>query len=118
MSADKFDMNKLRESAGGIMGSIKSMINPGGNVPNVDPDDALGVKIAQITTLLKQMTDAQQEHVKDLAKTNELLNGAFKDIEMLRASIKAEKAAAPKVEVAKPVEKPAETPAEKPTEEK
>jgi len=68
MSADKFDMNKLKESAGGLMGSLKSMINPAGSTPVVDPDDALGVKIAQITTLIKQMTDATQEHVKNLEK--------------------------------------------------
>ncbi|MCX7121026.1 MAG: hypothetical protein NTZ67_04540 [Gammaproteobacteria bacterium] len=89
---DKFDMNKLKESAGGLMGSLKSMINPGGSTPDVDPDDALGVKIAQIATLIKQMTNAQQEQVRNLEKTNELLNAAFKDIEILRAEKKAEKA--------------------------
>ena len=87
--SDKFDINKLKESAGDLMGSLKSMINPGASTPVVDPDDALGVKIAQITTLLKQMSDAQQEQVKNLNKTNELLNAAFQDIEALRAAKKA-----------------------------
>ena len=89
--SDKFDLNKLKDSMGGIVGNIKSMINPGSGTPTVDPYDALGVKIAQISTLLKQMTEAQQEQAKNLAKTNELLNTAFNDIELLRASIKKEK---------------------------
>src|SRR3990167_9411469 len=92
MSDSKFDLNKLKGNMTGIVGSIKSMINPAGGTPVVDPSDALGMKIAQVTTLLKQMTDAQQEHVKNLAKVNELLNTAFRDIEALRAEKKAEKA--------------------------
>ncbi len=93
MADNKFDLNKLKDSMGGLVGSVKSMINPGGNVPTVDPDDALGVKIAQIATLLKQMTDAQQEHVKQLAEANKLLNAVFQDIEVLRNQVKKEKAA-------------------------
>ncbi len=88
-----FDLNKLKDNMGGIMGSIKSMINPSGGTPTVDPDDALGVKLAQITTLLQQMTNAQQEHVKHLAEANKLLNAVFHDIETLRNSVKKEKAA-------------------------
>lgn len=105
--SDAFDLNKLKESAGDFMGSLKSMINPGGSTPNVDPDDALGVKIAQITTLLKQMSDAQEEHARNIIKVNELLKGAFQDIEALRAAKKAEK---PSEKSAEPVvSKPADT---------
>lgn len=85
------DINKLRGNVEGIVGSLKTMINPAGAVPNVNPDDALGMKIAQITTLVKQLTDAQQEHAKSLVKLNEMLSGTFKDIEALRAECKASK---------------------------
>ena len=88
MTDSKFDLSKLKDSMGGVMGSIKSMINPAGSTPNVDPDDALGMKIAQITTLIKQMTDTQQEHIKNLNKVNELLNSAFQDIQTLRNDVK------------------------------
>lgn len=98
MADSKFDLNKLKDSMGGLVGSVKSMINPAGGTPNVNPDDALGVKIAQLTTLVKQLTDAQQEHVKHLAEVNKLLNAAFQDIEALRNSVKKEKAAAPAAE--------------------
>ena len=87
-----FDFNKLKENVGGLVGNLKTMINPAGGTPNVDPDDALGVKIAQMTTLIKQIVDAQQDHIKDLKKLNELLNGAFQDIEALRNNVKAKPA--------------------------
>ena len=71
------------------------MINPSAGVPNVDPDDALGMKIAQLTTLVKQLMDVQQEHVKGLAKVNELLNAAFQDIQTLRGDVKNKKVTPP-----------------------
>ena len=82
-----FDLSKLKDNVGGIMGSLKSMISPAGGTPNVDPDDALGLKVAQLTALIKQMTDAQQEHVKNLNKANELLNGLFHDVQTLRDEV-------------------------------
>lgn len=95
-----FDLSKLKDNMGGIVGSIKSMMNPTGATSTVDPDDALGVKIVQITTLVKQMTDAQQAHVKNLSEVHKLLNAAFQDIEALRNSVKVQKAAEKAVEVA------------------
>lgn len=83
---DKSDFNKLKEKLdiGGIMGSLKSMINPSSGTPEVNPDDDLGVKIAQASTLLRQMAEAQQAQVKDLQKVNALLNAIFQDIQLLR----------------------------------
>ncbi len=107
MADSKFDLNKLKDNVGGLVGSLKSMINPAGSTPNVDPDDALGLKIAKITVLIKQMSEAQHEHVKNLNQCNELLNGAFHDIEALRNSIKAQKPA-----TAAPIEVAANKPAE------
>ena len=95
MADNKFDLNKLKGNVGDLVGSLKSMINPAGGTPTMDPDDALGVKIAQIATLVKQMTDAQQAHVKNLAEMNKLLNTAFQDIEVLLNSVKKEKPVKP-----------------------
>ena len=88
MTDSKFDFNKLKDSMGGIVDNLKSMINPAGGTPSVSPDDALGLKIAQVTTLLKEMSATQNEHIKNLNKINALLNGVFQDIETLRAEIK------------------------------
>lgn len=68
----------------GIINSVKSMISPEGNIPNVNPDDAIGMKIAQLSTLVQQLANAQAEQVKELTQINKLLNGLFKDIEALR----------------------------------
>ena len=84
------DINDLKNklNIGGIMDSLKTMINPSSGVPEVDPDDDLGLKIVEISTLLKEMTEAQDAQTKNIKKVNELLNIAFQDIEKLRADIK------------------------------
>lgn len=68
----------------GIISSIKSIITPEGNTPNVSPDDAIGMKIAELSTLVQQLATAQAEQVKELTQVNKLLNGLFNDIEALR----------------------------------
>jgi hypothetical protein len=68
----------------GIITNIKSIINPEGNTPNVNPDDAIGVKIAELSILVQHLATAQAEQVKELGRVNKLLNGLFSDIEALR----------------------------------
>lgn len=87
---DKSDLTNLKNklNISGIVDSLKTMINPTGGVPDVDPDDDLGLKIAEISTLLKEMVEAQRGYVDNLNKVNALLNAAFQDIEKLRADIK------------------------------
>lgn len=92
--ADKPDLEKLKSKLdlSSILDSVKSIINPASGTPDVDPDDDLGVKIAQISVLLKEMATAQEEHVKHLKKVNELLNGAFQDVESLRKELQEDRA--------------------------
>ena len=68
----------------GIITSIKSMISPEGNTPSVNPDDAIGMKIVELSTCVQELANAQAEHVKELTRVNKLLNELFKDIEALR----------------------------------
>lgn len=68
----------------GIITGIKSMISPEANTPQVNPDDAIGVKIAELSTLVQQLASAQAEQVKELTQVNKLLNSLFNDIEALR----------------------------------
>ena len=75
----KFDLDK-------ILGGLKSMINPAGGVPDVDPNDALGLKIAQLSALFQEMAKSHAELAKDFHKANEILNSLFKDLESVRAS--------------------------------
>lgn len=82
----------------GIMNSLKTMINPAGGTPDVDPSDAIGVKIAQISTLVQDMAKAQSEQAKELAKVNQLLNGLYQDLEALRHPPQADEKPAPKAE--------------------
>ena len=73
----KFDIEK-------IVGGIKSMMNPEGSVPDVDPDDALGMKVAQLGALFQEMAKAHSEMAKDCKKADAILSSLFKDIEALR----------------------------------
>jgi hypothetical protein len=75
---EKFDINN-------IMDNIKSMISPEGETPTVDPDDAIGVKITQVSVIAQELTKEQTESAKKLATMNALLNELYKDIEALRA---------------------------------
>jgi len=90
----KFDLNN-------IVNSLKSMVNVESDMPEVDADDALGLKIKELTQLTQQVVDVQAQQVKDINKIQGLLVGAFKDITALRA------------QYAKPAKKPKKS--EKPT---
>ncbi len=94
----KFDLNE-------IINNVKSMISPDSTVPNVSPDDAIGMKIAELSTMVQQLSNAHAEQAKELAKVNKLLNGLFKDIEALRNPKPVEKP-----EAAKEAEKSPENP--------
>ncbi len=85
--AKKPDLSDLTKKIdiGGIVDNIKSMVNPGGGTPDVDPNDALGIKIAQISLKIQELVTAQAEHTKSLSEINKLLNAAFKDLEAVRA---------------------------------
>lgn len=73
----KFDLNSL-------VGGIKSLLNPEGEVPQVDPSDAIGVKIAQLSLMMQQLAKSQEQHAKDFALASQLLNDLYKDLEALR----------------------------------
>ena len=73
----KFNLSELIDS-------VKTTINPAANTPKPDPNDAIGTQIAEISLLAQQLTNAQMEQAKELAHLNKLLNGLYKDIELLR----------------------------------
>lgn len=73
----KFDLNN-------IVGSIKSLINPTSGTPEVDPNDAIGLKIAQISVIAQQLSKVSEEQSKEFSKLNQILNGLYGDIERLR----------------------------------
>ena len=74
---NKFDVT-------GIINNIKSMINPEGNTPKPSPDDAIGIKIAELSLAVQELATAHVEQAKEFNKINKLLNELFKDIEVLR----------------------------------
>lgn len=73
----KFDLNNL-------VGSIKSLISPTAGTPEVSPDDAIGLKIAQMSVIAQQLAKLTEEQSKEFSKLNGLLNGLYQDIERLR----------------------------------
>lgn len=73
----KIDLNQ-------IVDSIKSLVTPGGGTPEVDPEDAIGVKLAQISILLQELAKNQEQQAKDFMKVNQLINGIYKDLQQFR----------------------------------
>lgn len=72
----KFDLNS-------IVGGIKSLLNPE-ETPQVDPSDAIGTKIAQLSLMAQQMAKQHEQLAKDFSSANHLLNELYKDLEALR----------------------------------
>ncbi len=81
----KFDLNS-------IVGGIKSLLNPEEESPNVDPNDAIGVKIAQLSLMAQQLSKMLEQQSKDFVIMNQLLNDLYKDLEALRSAAKTESA--------------------------
>jgi len=104
----KFDLDK-------ILGGIKSMINPEGDTPEVDPNDALGLKIAQLSALFQEMAKSHAQHAKDFSKANDILNGLFKDLEAVRESKPKSKPKAKSKSESKPAKKPTGNVSSEPT---
>ena len=84
--ADKKDFSDLAKKIdiGGIVNNLKSLVNPEGKTPDVDPDDALGVKIASLSMKVQEASKKQKELSKELDDINHLLNGVFSDVQALR----------------------------------
>jgi hypothetical protein len=73
----KFDLQ-------GIMNSVKQILNPEGVTPKVSEGDPIGVKIVQISTLLKGVASSHAQSSKDLSQIHNLLNELYKDLEAFR----------------------------------
>ncbi len=73
----KFDLNS-------IVGGIKSLLSQESETPVVDPSDAIGAKIAQLSLMTQQMAHTHAQLGKDLTAAHHLLNDLFKDLEALR----------------------------------
>jgi|GEM_PF-1699452 len=108
---------------GGLVDNLKSIVNPAGGTPDADPNDVLGVQLADLSELvqgLKAKHDAySREMSQDLAKINQLFNGAYKSLEGIRnpnaegeaeAPAPAQASAEPEAPAAEP-EAPASEPA-------
>jgi len=74
----KFDLDK-------ILGGIKSMINPEQEAAiTADPNDALAMKIEQLNSLFKELSQTHAKLAKDFANASDTLVSLFKDLEAVR----------------------------------
>lgn len=111
--AKKPDLSDLTKKIdiGGIVKSLKTMINPEGALADVDPSDAMGMKIKQITAMMRDIAQRQAQQADDFTKVHNLMISLFEDLEALRhPPEQGKKATATK---AKPKEKKAEDPSGK-----
>ncbi len=73
----KFDL-------GGIVKNVKTMINPMSQTPDVDIDDPLGVKMAQISMMIQKCATLHGEQKKMLEQTNTMVNELYTLLESIR----------------------------------
>lgn len=86
MAIKKPDLSELTKKfdISGIVGGIKSLLNPESEVPQVDPSDAIGTKIAQLSLMTQQMAKMHEQLATDFNAASHLLNDLYKDLEALR----------------------------------
>lgn len=77
--AKKFDLNS-------IVGGIKSLLAQEAEIPQVDPSDSIGTKIAQLGLMTQQMAKTHEQLAKDFSTATHLLNELYKDLEAVRQS--------------------------------
>lgn len=95
---------------GGIVKNVKTMINPMSQTPDVDIDDPLGVKMAQISTLLQKSVLLHGEQTKLLEQTNTMVNELYEALEAIRNPAgEPSDEAAPAATEASEAEKPEES---------
>lgn len=88
--AKKPDLSDITKKLdfGGIVKSIKSIINP--EIPSpADASDDIGVKIAEIRLLIQKVVTAQEQTTNDIAQIQILINGLEMDVNVLRNPIEA-----------------------------
>lgn len=76
MSVDKkqFDFQ-------GLITNIKTMINPTANTPDPDPENAMGIKLAELSVMVQQLQANYIEQGRQLAKVNKLFNEVYQELE-------------------------------------
>ena len=84
--SDISDLSK-KFDLGGIVGNIKSLVNPGGDIPSADANDALGIKIARITLEMKDLIAEQEAMTKSLLAISRNLNATFNDLQAIRTEL-------------------------------
>ena len=57
-----------------IVKNVKSLINPTAQTPQANPDDAVGVKLAQLSASIQLVANIQVQQTKEFAKINKLAN--------------------------------------------
>lgn len=77
--------NKKPFDLQGVLSSIKTLLNPTGEVPDPDPQDALGVKLSQLSTLTRQLQEEFEEQADRLRKIHRLSNDVYALLEALRS---------------------------------
>ncbi len=85
---------------GGFVNSLKTMINPEGALEGVDPSDRMGMKIKQVSEMLRELAQRQAQQTDDLTKVHNLIVSLFEDLEQVRNPAEAP--------AAKPKAKPAD----------
>jgi hypothetical protein len=68
-----------------IVKNVKSLINPTGQTPQPNPDDFIGLKLAQLSASIQLVANIQVQQTKEFAKINKLANEVYALIEAQRA---------------------------------
>ena len=63
-----------------IVGNIKTILNPEGQTPDVDPEDEIGMQLVELSTVAQELHDLAKDQAEKFTELNSLINGLHKTL--------------------------------------
>ena len=87
--ADKPDFSDISKklNIGGLVNNVKSLISPGGATPDPDEDDKVGCQLAELSLLMQELNETNEEQSKRMVEINKLFNLLFEELKAEREAV-------------------------------
>ncbi|MDF1760706.1 MAG: hypothetical protein P1U40_09235 [Coxiellaceae bacterium] len=87
--ADKPDFSEISKklNIGGLVSNVKSLISPGGATPDPDEDDKVGCQLAELSLLMQELNETNEEQSKRMVEINKLFNLLFEELKAEREAV-------------------------------
>ncbi|MDF1796795.1 MAG: hypothetical protein P1U63_09690 [Coxiellaceae bacterium] len=87
--ADKPDFSDISKklNIGGLVNNVKSLISPGGATPDPEEGDKVGHQLAELSLLMQELNEANEEQSRRMVEINKLFNLLFEELKAERDAV-------------------------------